>query len=282
VATVAEVGGGLCSYTVNGVPLVDGYGEDEPCPAGAGQQLVPWPNRIRDGKYQFAGVEEQLAITEPARSNAIHGLLCWTSWQAVDQSPSAVTMIGIIRSQPGYPHTVEVRTCYSISETGLEISVEASNIGIDDCPFGYGAHPYLMVAGVAVDDLRLCLPATERVVFDRRCLPIGRQQVSCTPMDYGLPRKLSQTELDDAFYRRSSRSALLSTEDGRGVELWADEAFPWFQVFTGDTLDPPRRRRAVAIEPMSCPPDAFNSGVDLVVLSPGEVWRGRWGIRPLF
>jgi aldose 1-epimerase len=66
-----------------------------------------------------------------------------------------------------------------------------------------------------------------------------------------------------------------------GVSVWADDAFRWWQVFTGDTLSPPRRRRSIAVEPMTCPPDAFRSGKDVVVLPPGATWRGTWGITPL-
>lgn len=57
--------------------------------------------------------------------------------------------------------------------------------------------------------------------------------------------------------------------------------YRYVQVFSGDTLGPDKRRRGLAVEPMTCPPNAFRTGVDLMVLRPGEDIRLEWGITTL-
>jgi aldose 1-epimerase len=280
-ATVVEVGGGLREYGVGGVPLLYGYAEDEPAPSSAGAQLVPWPNRIRDGRYTFRGTARQLPLTEPKFHNASHGLARWSLWRPTAVSPDSVTLACTVPPQSGYPFRLDVSTTYTVSARGLEVSHEVTNTGVDDAPFGFGAHPYLYVPGTDTDDLVLHLPgATDRVVTDDRCLPVGREAVAGTPYDFSSPRRIGTVELDTAFAGVDG-PVTLSTADGRGVALWRDESFPWVQVFTSDVLAEPRRRASVAVEPMTCPADAFNTGDGLLVLAPGESWRGRWGIGPL-
>src|SRR6266545_1023620 len=80
-AVVVEVGGGLRAYSAGGREVLEGYGADEMSRAGRGQVLLPWPNRVRDGRYEFDGVGYQLALTEPEHSNAIHGLVSWAPWR---------------------------------------------------------------------------------------------------------------------------------------------------------------------------------------------------------
>ena len=67
--------------------------------------------------------------------------------------------------------------------------------------------------------------------------------------------------------------------DGAQLSVWAGENCPWLQVFTSDTLHGDRHRKAIAIEPMSCPPNAFVTGDSLIVLSPGEIVTHHWGIQ---
>jgi aldose 1-epimerase len=142
------------------------------------------------------------------------------------------------------------------------------------------------VAGVGVDELTLRVPARSRVLVDGRLLPIGTARVGGTEYDFSAGRRLRGVVLDDAFgdpaFDESGHSTVeVRAPDGRGVMCWADQSFRWWQLMTGDPLDPPRQRRSVAVEPMTCPPDAFRSGRDVVVLAPGQTWRGAWGLYPL-
>jgi aldose 1-epimerase len=282
-AVVVEVGGGLRAYRVAGEDLLDGYGEDDVCPGAAGQVLAPWPNRVRDGRYTFRGEAYQLTLSEPERHNAAHGLVRWVPWRAVSVAGSEVTLECRLPAQPGYPWTMHLTTTWSIGPDGLRATHTATNLSGRACPFGMGAHPYLTLPGVPVDALRLSVPARSRLLVDARLLPIGAARVAGGEYDFTAPRRIGDTVLDTTFgdLPAGGSTVTLSTVDNkRSVSVWADGAFRWWQLFTGDTLPAPRTRRGVAVEPMTCPPDAFGSGRDVLTLGPGETWRGSWGIRP--
>jgi aldose 1-epimerase len=283
-AVVVEVGGGLRAYRVAGVDVVDGYAEGELAPGGAGQVLAPWPNRVRDGRYVFQGVAHQLPLTEPLRHNALHGLVNWARWRRVDAAEDRLTVEYEVPAQPGYPWPLLLRGTWSVGPDGLRVTHEATNLAAEPCPFGYAAHPYLRVDGTQTDDLWLRVPGRSRLLTDGRLLPIGAARVAGGDYDFTEPRRIGKAELDTAFGDLvrdddGGSSVELSTVDGGGIRVWADGAFSWWQVFTADTLGGDRHRRSVAVEPMTCPPDAFRSGRDLVVLEPGQTWHGSWGIR---
>lgn len=285
-AVVVEVGGGLRAYRHGSEDLVDGYEPGELCPGSAGKVMAPWPNRIRDGRYTFDDANLQLPITEVARHTAIHGLVNWVRWTAVAVEPDSVTLEHEVVPQPGYPWPLLVRTTWKVGPDGLSATHEATNTGVKPVPFGLATHPYLRVPGVAVDDVVLEVPCQSRVLVDGRLLPIGTAKVAGTEYDFTTGRRIGPAVLDTAFgelaHGENGRSVVtLRGPDGSGVACWADEAFHWWQVFTGDTLAPPRHRRSIAVEPMTCPPDALRSGKDVVTLQPGETWRGVWGITPL-
>jgi aldose 1-epimerase len=285
-AVVVEVGGGLRSLRVAGIDVLDGYAEDEMCSFSAGQILAPWPNRIRDGRYVFAGETHQLGLSEPTRHNAIHGLVNWARWRTSHTSADALIVEYELPPQPGYPWPLLLRTTWTVGPDGLHATNAVTNVGVASCPFGWSVHPYLRIADVPIDELTLHLRARNRLLVDGRLLPIGAARVAGSEFDYTEPRQIGSAVLDTAFgdviRDDSGGSAVtLSTVDGEGLRIWADAAFGWWQVFTCDTLPGERRRRSVAVEPMTCPPDAFRSGRDLVILSPGETWHGSWGIRAI-
>jgi aldose 1-epimerase len=284
-AVIVEVGGGLREYAVDGVDVLFGYAVDQMCPSSAGKVLVPWPNRIRDGRYSFGGEVHQLALTEPARHNASHGLAGWGQWRRVGSTGSSVTVEFDVVPQPGYRWPLTVRTTWTVGPDGLTAAHSATNAGREPCPFGLGTHPYVRVPDVRIDELRLRVPARSRLLVDGRMLPIGAAKVTGGEYDFTEPRALGTHALDTAFGDLDrgpdgGSAVTLTAPDGRGVEVWADGQFNWWQVFTSDTLLPARHRQAVAVEPMTCPPDAFRSGRDLVTLEPGQIWTGRWGIKP--
>ena len=285
-AVVVEVGGVLRSYTVGDREILDGFGTDEISPASAGQILAPWPNRIRDGQYTFAGEHFQLALTEPDRHNAIHGLTNWARWKLAEQAGDAVTLEFDLPPQVGYPWSLSLRTRWSVGADGLRCVQEVTNTGDADAPWGYSVHPYLQLTGVAVDDILLKVPGRTRVLADARLLPIGAVKVAGTEYDFTEPRRIGDAVLDTTFgdvdFDADGGSAVtIAAPDGSAqVTVWGDETIKWWQVFTGDTRHGQRFRRSVAIEPMTCPPDAFRSGRDLIVLEPGRSWSAAWGIRP--
>jgi aldose 1-epimerase len=281
-AVVVEVGGGLRAYTVGGREVLDGYAESEICPSAAGQVLVPWPNRLRDGRYSFQGTSHQLAITEPATHTSIHGLARFVPWRLLAQTPASVTVGLDLPAQPGYPWSLRLTNHYELSVDGLTVIHEAVNLTDTDAPFGLGIHPYLRPPGGVVDDVVARVPARTRLLVDSRSLPIGAAKIADTDYDYAIPRRIGAARLDLAFggvvSDENGHSQVTLTGGGETVRVWADSAFHWWQLYTADTARLDRRRRSIAVEPMTCPPDALRSGRDLVVLAPGAGWLGTWGI----
>jgi aldose 1-epimerase len=284
-ATAVEVGGGLRAYSVGGRDLLDGYAASEPCASGRGQVLIPWPNRVQDGRYEFGGRAHQLALDEPERGNAIHGLVRSASWTVAGHEPSRVLLAHELAPQPGYPFSLELRLEYELTDEGLRVTTMATNAGGEPCPFGAGAHPYLTAGTPRVDEAVLRVPARSVLRADERGIPTGVGLVEGTDYDFRRPEPVGPTRLDHCFTdleRDENRLASVELHDpksGAAVTLWADASYGYVMVFTGDPL-PDIARRSLAVEPMTCPPNAFRSGEALVVLEPGESWTGAWGIRP--
>lgn len=282
-ATVVEVGGGLRTLTSGGVDLIAGYAAQEPCASGRGQQLMPWPNRLRDGKYTFGGVERQLAITEVPRHNASHGLVRWVLWELLEITESAVVVGYRLHPQPGWDHHLDLRTTYLLDDSGLVVTTAARNVGRSAAPFGYGAHPYLSIGDTEIDDVELTVPAGRYLEVDERLLPVATQAVEGSRHDYRQARRIGPAALDTAYADvvrdTDGMWRVTVTSAAQSVSLWADAAFPWLQVF-GDLARLKKGRPGVAVEPMTCPADAFNSGDSLIVLEQGDEWTGTWGISP--
>jgi aldose 1-epimerase len=279
---VVEVGGGLRTYTVDGRDVVDGYGAGEMATAGRGQLLIPWPNRLQDGSYKFAGGTHQVPLNEPARSNAIHGLVRWVSWQEREREPHRVVLTHALHPQPGYPFSLELATEYELSASGVAVRTTASNVGAATCPYGSGAHPYLRVGTETIDDVVLRVPARTVLRSDDRGIPVGTDSVDGTEHDFRVARPIGATKLDHGFTDLERDWAglahvELSAGDAR-LSLGLDEAYPYVMVFTGDL--PAVNRGGLAVEPMTCPPNAFRSGESLVTLAPGDSHTGTWGLSP--
>lgn len=284
VAVATQMGATLRSYEVAGRPVLDGFPEGAAPDGGRGQVLAPWPNRVRDGRYTFAGEDLQLGLTEVDSSNAIHGLVRWAGWDLAERGEEWVALTTTVWPQPGYPFLLGLRATYRLGDAGLHVTLHARNDGDRPAPYGAGHHPYMTV-GTRVDDVVLTVPAAQRLVTDERGIPRGSESVAGTPHDFRTPRAVGDLELDTAYGELDRDAAgravvrLENPEDGHAVTVWAGEAAPYLQVFSGDTLkDPARRRAALAVEAMSCPPNAFADGTDLVTLDPGDEHELAWGV----
>jgi aldose 1-epimerase len=284
-ATVTELGAGLRGLSFGQTQLVVGFDADELPPHSAGQLLTPWPNRVNGGHYAFAGGDYHLALSEPAHGNAIHGLTRWVPWAKVAHDTSEVTLRCLPLGQQGYPFAVQVDATYRLEAgSGLHVTLTATNKGSRPAPWGAGAHPYLTAGTPTIDNCEIELPAGRWQPVDGRLIPAGpAQDVTGTDFDLRTARKLAGVQLDTAFtdLRRGPDGLAWVRVAGPGLTtaMWLDEANPWLQVFTSDTLEPERRRTAVAVEPMTCPPDAFASGTDLIVLQSRESVTVRWGVK---
>jgi aldose 1-epimerase len=282
-AVVVEVGGGLREYTLDGRRLLDGYGADEMSSSGRGQVLIPWPNRIQDGRYSFDGQDHQLPLDDVEEQDAIHGLVRWASWTAGEREESRVVMEHVLHPQPGYPFTLALSVEYRLLDEGLRVRTTAVNRGPRPCPYGSGNHPYLAVSESPVDSLTLRIPARTLLRSDERGIPVERLPVGGTDYDFRRPRAIGATVLDHAFTDLErgedgrARIELRDPDGGNELTLWVDETHSYVMVFSGDPL-PDVNRRSLAVEPMTCPPNAFRTGEDVVQLQPGQSFTSSWGI----
>ena len=289
-AVVTESGAALRLLEYAGRPLLDGFAEDTMSHGGRGQLLMPWPNRIRDGAYRFGDRDLQLPLTEPARSNASHGLVRWVAWTPEEHTGNSVSLVYRLMAQTGYPWTLDLHVLYDLSADGLTVTQTATNLAGTAAPYAGGAHPYLVVGSGPVDTLELTLPAATRALVDDRLLPVGRATVEDTAYDFRMARPIRGTAFDDAFTdlerdeQGYATAVLRDPVTGHGAALWVDQRHRWLQVFSADDV-PGTARRSLAVEPMTAPPDAFRSGDDLVTLAPsgeaGDEHSASWGVRAL-
>jgi aldose 1-epimerase len=283
-AVVVAVGGGLRAYGAAGRTVVDGFDVSARVDGGRGQVLVPWPNRVRDGRYRWADEEQQLGLSEAMTLNAIHGLVRWSEWSVVAQATSRVTVATRVWPQPGYPFLLDVTATYALDDWGLSVTLTGTNAGDAALPYGVGQHPYVTAGTDLVDEAVLTVPAAAWLRTDERGLPASTEPVEGTPWDFRIGRQIGATVLDTPYAElhrdEDGRVAvrLTTTDETHGVEVWGGAGTDYLQVFSGDTLAPARRRQGLAVEPMSCPPDAFNSGVGLVRLEPGQTHTLQWGL----
>jgi aldose 1-epimerase len=285
-AVVVEVGGGLRTYSVGEREVLDGYDVSAACDGARCQTLVPWPNRVQDGKWTWQGSPQQLALTEPEQHNAIHGLVRWMSWSVVAREDASVTVACRSYPQPGYPFTIEVSNAWSLADDGISVTTTIRNEGDAPAPVAAGFHPYITVGG-SIDGALLTLPGATRLLTGNQQIPTGREAVAGTAYDFLEPRPLGDLQIDHTYtdLRRDAdgrcRLRLAQASGGEQVTVWVDAAYPFIEVFTGDALpDPTRRRQGLGVEPMSVPPNAMVTGESVVTLEPGKHWQGRWGIDP--
>jgi aldose 1-epimerase len=282
-AVIVEVGGGLRSYSVAGREILDGYGADEMSSSGRGQVLIPWPNRLQDGSYEFNGGRYQLPLNELEHRNAIHGLVRWSTWTATEREPHRVVMEHILYPQPGYPFLLGINIEYALFDVGLQVQTTATNLSTQSCPYGSGAHPYLTLGTGTIDDLMLHVPGQTVLRSDERGLPIRKEAVEETEYDFRQSKRIGSIRLDHAFTDLErdadgiARVELCDSDRKTKVTLWVDQSYPYVMLFSGDPL-PNVRRRSLAVEPMTCPPNAFRTGDALIHLEPGASFTGRWGI----
>ena len=279
VLNVDTVGGGLRALWVGDWEVLDGYGVGEQHSGRRGHVLAPWPSRIVDGRYEWAGSEHQLPITDVRHRSATHGLVDKLDW-AVDQLEQHAAELSVrVPRQPGYPFDVTVRVRYRLQADNLTVSLAADNDGAEAAPFGVGMHPYFR-CGAGADDTELRLPVRSSLTLDDRLIPTGALEVFDGRVgligDRVLDAALAVEPVGDGGPAEAA-SARLAGPAG-SLRLVLGPSFRWLVVFTGDTLPEAERRRSVAVEPLTCPPNAFASGTDVIALQPGLAWTDHWSL----
>lgn len=283
-AVITGVGAAIRRLSVNGVDLTPGYRSDVLRPFYSGTVLMPWPNRVRDGRWTHEGTTHLLDVTEPHRGNALHGLLCFTDYQLLEHTDAAISLAARVFPQHGYPFHLETQVRYALADDGLHVTHTVVNVGPDPAPVAIGAHPFLCIGDVATSELTLTVAADQHIEVDDRLNPIGVAPVTGGYWDLRTGRRVADLDLDDAWtglhMTAGGSTHTLQAPDGRTVSLWADDQFGYIQVFTtrkypiGD-----RFVTAVAVEPMTAPADALNCGTGLRWLETGHVWSASWSIR---
>lgn len=316
-ARINTVGASLRSLTFKGYPLTDAYelsSDAKAIPFCAGIVLAPWPNRVRDGQYEFGGRAYHLELTEPERNNAIHGLVGTRRWNIEAGADAGRGELWCeVDPSEGWPWTLRVSAVFELAaKAGLTVTYSVTNTGAEDSPLAFGVHTYLNAWGEPLDECVATIPVTHCLPLDsERNLPV--EPLSLVPLDqtdshdgdsdlHGIPVRQGPAErslarvpenvdllhgqlmdgvwLDHAFAAApaasDSRTARLVHPNGRGVELTCSREFDWFQVFTADPAHDapfPGRGRALAVEPMTAPPDALRSGVGITRLEPQAMSR---------
>lgn len=282
-ATVVSVGAALAELRHGGRDLVVPFDPRGMRPLSRGALLAPWPNRVADGRWTWRGRALQLPLTEPERGHAIHGLVGWAAWEVRSAAADRVVLAHRLHAQEGYPFVLDLEAAYAVDGSGLTTTLVATNAGGDDAPYGCGPHPYLTTGSGRVDDWTLTLPAAARLEVDERLLPTGVRPVEGPGVDFRAGGSLRGVALDhcytglapggDGVVRVAVRGAA-----GEGVAMTFGPWARWVQVHTADRPEPGNHRVGLAVEPMSCPPNALVSGEDLVVLPPGGRHEASWRI----
>lgn len=283
--TVVTVGGGLRELTFDGWSVLDGYGPDEVATGAYGQSLIPWPNRLADGAYDFEGSHHQVPLTEPDKHNAIHGFARWMEWRVAERESERAVLTLQIYPRAGYPFALDLAIEYTVNPGGVTVRTTARNSGRSALPYANGFHPYLTLGTKTIDTCRLLIPARTWMPTDEQGIPTGRSSVEGSEYDFRTGRGIGSTVLDTGYADLIrgedglARVELEAPDGGRKVSVWLDQSYPYVMAFSGDSLpDAGRRRRALGVEPMTGAPNAFRSGDGLRVLRPGESWTTAWGI----
>ncbi len=282
-ATITQGSAAVREFRVAGRDVFQRFDEHEMAPAYHGAVLVPWPNRIAEGRYAFDGEEYQLPITEPERNAALHGLACWLPWTLDLHEPDRVALSLRILPSPGYPFQLDTTVEYRLDVDGLRVTTTSVNTGDRPCPYGLGFHPYVAAApGSTIDECELTLDVRRRLVPDELLIPKGDEPVADSAYDFRAARRVGAWSVDDAFTdvvhdTRGRSWARLHGVDGRTAAIWADRNFGYWQAYSADRLPEPLARRAMALEPMTAAPNAFATGDGLIRLAPGESFTAAWG-----
>lgn len=280
IGTVAAV---LRGVTVGGVAITEPVDGSGPPPFANGIILAPWPNRVRDGRWELDGVPQQLDVTEPAKGNAIHGLLRFTDYRVREQSVSSATLGAVVPPQHGWPFLLDTWVRYEARPDGITVTHGVANLGDRSAPYATGAHPFLRIGDTPVDDLVVTVAAATYFEVDDRMNPVAERAVDGTEYDARTGRRVRDLDYDTAFggvTPRDGASAWLTAPGGATLEVVQDVDWGYVQVFIPRVFPRPEGLgRAIAIEPMTAPPDALNSGQGLQWIEPGATSEGSWGLR---
>jgi aldose 1-epimerase len=282
---ITEIGATLRTFVKGGVPVIEGFVADERATGGRGQVLFPWPNRLGEGTWDFSERRARPQIDDSVARTSNHGLIRWRPFHVDSFNQNRCVLSLTLHPSPAYPFLVALEVAYHLGSQGLTVTSTVTNRDEVSAPIGLGFHPYLAVTTPTIEGALLEIPADAYLPVDDRLLPTGEiLPVSGGPRDFRTLKSVSGHELNTTYteLRRDDSglaTVVLRDSEGGEVDLSVDRNFPYLQIYTGDQLERGRRRTAIAVEPMTCPPEALRSGKDVVVLEPGQRWAGSWRVR---
>lgn len=272
---------------IDGTTVVPRFPAATAATSAAGAILFPWPNRVRGARWRYGGEEQLLAVTEPESGNALHGLVAAEDFEVTEIGTSEVVLSTTVDGAEGYPFTLDLRVAYRLAGAGMEVAYSVQNRSARRAPVAIGAHPYLRLGDQDVSDLELVVSAARTLLLGPDNLPRDQIDVAGTPYDLRQGARVGSmpghavyvdSDLDPPGPRRLVRR--LRGRRGQ-IELWTDSQMQWTQVYRcelpllgGDGV----QVTALAVEPMTAPPDALNSGEGIRWVEPGAVWEVRWGL----
>lgn len=283
-AVVTARGAAVRVLQHRGRDLVVPFPAGGPNPHFRGVVVAPWPNRIPDGKYTFDGVDYRVPVNETGRQCALHGFTPELDWKLESRTEFRLDLSCSIKPTPGYPFALSVTAHYRLGGDGLHTTVTAANVGEQAAPYGVCPHPYLLAGPAPLDEWSLEVPAgTFLEVTARRLLPLATHPVAGHEYDFREGRVIGSMAIDHAFTDiafdgEGEARVVVRDPGGTGVGMAWGRSCGWVQLYTGDTEPPLPNRLGLAVEPMTCPPDAFNTGTELVRLEPGASHNADWRI----
>lgn len=272
----------MLSLQFQGAEFIPKCPNPDPSKSYHGSIIAPWPNRVRDGRYTFRGQEFQLEINEPSTGNALHGFSAEATWDCKSLVKDSVALETVVGGTTGYPWKISLEAVYELGSKGLSLTLIALNLSHDSAPFGFAFHPYFGIPGASPTSQFLRTSANNVVMPDNdRLLPFVEKRVDRTPFDFREGRTADLPFLDHAFSefdwdKNGYTSADIYEVSGPRVKIIWDSTIPWLQVHR--PLNP-ELQPALVVEPMTCPPDALNSGRDLIQLDSGEEIRSHLHVR---
>lgn len=240
-------------------------------------KMLPFPNRIENGRYNFGGKSYNLPIVH--NKHAMHGLIRDKTLEVVgtktDNNHASVKFrYKYDGSMPGYPFKYEAIFTYSLfKERGFICDTDVTNIDSVPIPMGDGWHPYFRTKG-KVDKLQIKIPSKYRVEVNE-LIPTGK----LIPESYTEAITIGKKEYDTGFVleEKKGRAAteIYDPELDIKIVVWQETGkgkYNYLQLYI------PPDRNSIAIEPMSIATNAFNNKMGLIVLEPGQSFKASYGV----
>jgi len=245
-----------------------------------GAFLIPYPNRIKDGKYYFESQNYHLPVNLSLENNALHGLLYNKSFIVSDVQEGADK--GSITMQyqyndlvNGFPFPFITEVNLSLDKRGFRCNIKVKNSGNTKMPSGVGWHPYFTF-GEPIDEIYLKIPESRKIIVDDRMIPTGDTQKDNS---FDQLKKIGNMQFDAGFMlddkEYEALTQLYSKNKNATINIWQENGlnkFKYLQVYI------PPRRNSIAVEPMTCNTNAFNNNGGLIILEPGENYNASFGV----